>query len=144
MNIDNIISAVVSKITGAGLSLAGVYPEDIANNIGQNLPSFVIRIGDEDNFDTGKTGCYFSNIDLTIYIYDNSEYNKAISMIRLQETIIDLFLSDLSLNGTVHCLEPVGAVRGDFTSDTVDYYNEGYYQGISVGSVSFTLNICRS
>lgn len=144
MNIDNIISAVVSKITNAGLSLGGVYPEDIANNIGQNLPSFVIKIGDEDNFDTNKTGCYFSDIDLTIYIYDNSEYNKAVKMIKLQESIIDLFLADQSLGGTVHCLEPKGAVRGDFTSDTVDYYSEGYYQGLSVGSVSFILNICRS
>lgn len=143
MDINLIMKQVVSVIEDGGLKFAGFYPDAIMTNIGNNLPSFAIRIGDEDDFDTNKTGCYFSSLLVKVYVYDNKEYSKALSMTELQESIISLFMKDQSLSNTVHCVEIYSVSRGDAIDESIDHYNEGYYQGLSVGSVSFIFNICR-
>lgn len=143
ISIDNIIASAIEVLSTAGIKFVGYYPEDVPTSIGQNTPCAIIRIDSEDSFDTSKTGTYFSSMRLKIYLYTSVNQNIALDMTRLQNKLIDAFLSDLSMNESVHCVTPVSINRGDRTDSSIDYYNEGYYDGLNVGSVDIDLELCR-
>ena len=140
---------VLNKITELcraipGIAYAGLYPEAIGK-IGQRFPACIIMDGNEDNsnYDLGQTVRYDYTVSVILHHEVRLGVTRIADILDLQNKIITAVATDLSIDGTVHCLVGHSVEKGSSLNVLADTAS-GYQGEISARTINFTIQIYDS
>jgi hypothetical protein len=120
-----------------------LYPEAIAEIEGtNNFPCIVLRDDGDEEFE-GKGGQRYDGFgSRKLYIYVNDiDINSQLAQI--EDKIIDIMSLKAQLNINEALVLITSRNRGDKLEGIIDYYAEGYYDTVSISSITTSIKYTR-
>lgn len=122
----------------------GLYPNAVIDEVGDNFPAIVLRDGGDIEFISHGGNSYYVTSEIEVFCYANSHgpSGASLSLTKIEDKIIFILETAPNVSGETVILIS-GINRGYRNDGDADLYSVGYYDGVSISSVTLTVNYRR-
>ena len=146
VNIKDIIYQIKQAMVSTQLQYLGLWPDKL-NNIGNHDYNYSIRIQDQDNFYQYPNNSSISDMYIRLYVYIIQKQNNAIVIKQQLDNVVQVMTDSETFNKHLSTftqgIQPQQIVMGQKVDGQVNFYQQGYYDNMTIGSVLFKLIRCR-